>query len=192
MNAKQVPVGVSARHIHLTEEHIAHLFGDGHELKVLKKLLQPGLFAAEETVTLVGPKGEIGNVRVIGPARRATQVEISLTDTRLLGVYPPVRLSGRHDGTPGLTVRGPAGEIALERGVIIAARHLHLHTSEARAWGIADRQLLRVRIGKERPVVLEDVVARVSDRFALELHIDTDEANAAGVKTGDIGHIVET
>lgn len=191
MNAKTVPVGVSARHIHLTKEHIEALFGSGYELKPLKPLSQPGQFAAEETVSLVGPKGRFDKVRILGPARSASQVEISKTDSFALGVQPPVRESGNIEGTPGLTVQGPAGTIALERGVIVAARHIHFHTNEAAAWGIADKQLLRVRVTGERAVVFENVIARVSDYFKLDMHIDTDEANAADVSTGDTAVILD-
>jgi putative phosphotransacetylase len=192
MKEKSVPVGVSARHIHLTEEHIAILFGPGHELHVLKPLSQPGQFAAEETVTVIGPKGRFDKVRILGPARKASQLEISRTDSFQLGVRPPVRESGSIDNTPGITVMGPAGEVVLERGVIVAARHIHFHTKEAAEWGIEDKQLLRVRVQGERPLVFEDVIARVSDQFALDMHIDTDEANASGVATGDIAVILDT
>lgn len=192
MNNKEVPIGVSARHIHLTEEHIAKLFGDGYELKPLKPLSQPGQYAAEETVAIVGPKGRFDKVRILGPARRASQVEISKTDAFALGISPPVRESGNIEGTPGVRVVGPAGEVTLERGVIIAARHIHFHTKEAAAWGIVDKQLLRVRVGGERPLVFEDVIARVSDQYVLDMHIDTDEGNAAGVKTGDIAVVLDS
>lgn len=192
MNEKTVPVGVSARHIHLTEEHIAQLFGPGHELHVLKPLSQPGQFAAEETVAVIGPKGRFDKVRILGPARKASQLEISITDSFQLGVRPPVRESGSIDNTPGITVKGPAGEVVLERGVIVAARHIHFHTKEAAEWGIEDKQLLRVRVQGERPLVFENVIARVSDQFALDMHIDTDEANAAGAATGDTAVILDS
>ncbi|TNJ66194.1 phosphate propanoyltransferase [Paenibacillus hemerocallicola] len=191
MNEKNVPVGVSARHIHLTEEHIAILFGSGYELNVLKPLSQPGQFAAEETVAVIGPKGRFDKVRILGPARKASQLEISKTDSFQLGVRPPVRESGSIDNTPGITIQGPAGEVVLERGVIVAARHIHFHTKEAAEWGIEDKQLLRVRVQGERPLVFEDVIARVSDQFALDMHIDTDEANAAGVASGDTAVILD-
>ncbi|MEF3304916.1 phosphate propanoyltransferase [Paenibacillus sp. GYB003] len=191
MNAKPVPVGVSARHIHLTKEHIAALFGENYELKPLKPLSQPGQYAAEETVAIVGPKGRFDKVRILGPARSASQIEISKTDSFQLGVAPPVRESGKIDGTPGMIVQGPAGRITLERGVIIAARHIHFHTDEAAAWGIADKQPLRVKVEGERSVVFENVIARVSDHYALDMHMDTDEANAAGVSTGDKAYILD-
>jgi putative phosphotransacetylase len=181
---KKVPVGVSARHIHLSQEHIEILFGKGYELKVLKDLSQPGQYAAEETVAVVGPKGRFDKVRILGPARSKTQLEISRTDSYALGIPAPVRESGDIAGTPGVKIIGPAGEIEIEEGVIVAARHIHFHTEDAKKWGIEDKQKLRVRVIGERPLIFEDVIARVSDQFALDMHIDTDEANAAGVKNG--------
>jgi putative phosphotransacetylase len=188
---KQVPVGISARHIHLSPEHIEELFGAGYRLKEFKPLSQPGQFAAEEQVTIEGPKGRFDKVRILGPARGKTQIEISRTDAFQLGVNPPVRESGNIAGTPGLRVRGPAGEIELQEGVIVAARHIHFHTDDAAKWGIKDKQKLRVRLSGERPLIFEDVIARVSDNYALDMHIDTDEGNAAGVKTGDTAVILD-
>lgn len=185
-----VPVGVSARHIHLSPEHIELLFGRGYALKEMKPLSQPGQFAAEETVAVHGPKGKFDKVRILGPARGATQLEISRTDAFTLGVGAPVRLSGQIDGTPGIRIVGPAGEVTIEKGVIVAARHIHFHTSDAAKWGIKDKQSLKVRVGGERGVVFENVIARIHETFALDMHIDTDEANAAGVKTGDMAEIV--
>ncbi|GLI07166.1 phosphate propanoyltransferase [Paenibacillus tyrfis] len=190
MDMKQVPIGVSARHIHLSKEHIALLFGAGYELKEMKALSQPGQYAAEETVAVVGPKGRFDKVRILGPARSKSQLEVSRTDAFALGVNPPVRESGHTAGTPGIKVIGPAGEVELEEGVIVAARHIHFHTDDAAKWGIADKQELTVRVEGERGVTFEHVIARVSDQFALDMHIDTDEANAAGIKTGDIGVIL--
>ena len=181
---KIVPVGVSARHIHLSPEHIEILFGKGYELKVLKPLSQPGQYAAEETVAVIGPKGKFDKVRILGPARGKTQIEFSRTDAYALGIPAPVRESGHIDGTPGAKIVGPCGEIELTEGVIVAARHIHFHTEDAERWGIKDKQLLRVRVNGERPLIFEDVIARVSDQFKLDMHIDTDEANAAGVQNG--------
>lgn len=189
--SKTVPVGVSARHIHLTQEHIEILFGQGYQLTEFKPLSQPGQFAANEQVAVIGPKGQFDKVRILGPARPASQLEISRTDSFALGVKAPVRESGNIEGTPGIKVKGPAGEIDLEQGVIVAARHIHFHTSDAEKWGIKDKQLLKVRLSGERGLVLENVIARVSDNFALDMHIDTDEANAAGAKTGDTAEIID-
>lgn len=187
---KQVPVGVSARHIHLSKEHIAILFGEGYELKVMKDLSQPGQFAAEETVAVIGPKGKFDKIRILGPARNKTQLEISKTDSFALGIPAPVRESGTTEGTPGVKIVGPAGEVETVDGVIVAARHIHFHTSDAEKWGIKDKQLLSVRVNSERPVVFENVIARVSPNFALDMHIDTDEANAAAVKNGDLAEVL--
>ncbi len=188
---KQVPVGVSARHIHLTKEHIEILFGQGYELTVMKDLSQPGQYAANETVAVIGPKGKFDKIRILGPARKASQVEISQTDAFSIGVKPPVRESGNIAGTPGVKVVGPAGEVELEEGVIVAARHIHFHTSDAEKWGIADKQKLKVKVNGTRPLIFEDVIARVSPDFALDMHIDTDEANAAGVKNGEMAEIID-
>ena len=188
---KQVPVGVSARHIHLSQEHIDILFGQGYELTVMKDLSQPGQYAANEAVAVIGTKGKFDKVRILGHARMASQLEISQTDAFAVGVKAPVRESGNIAGTPGIKVVGPAGEVELEEGVIVAARHIHFHTSDAEKWGITDKQLLKVKVTGTRPLVFEDVVARVSPDFALDMHIDTDEANAAGVKNGEMAEIVD-
>ncbi|MDF2938047.1 MAG: propanediol utilization phosphotransacylase [Paenibacillaceae bacterium] len=187
---KLVTVGVSARHIHLSREHIDILFGAGYELKNMKDLSQPGQFAAEETVAVFGSKGKFDKVRILGPERPKTQLEISKTDSFALGVAAPVRESGKTEGTPGIKIVGPAGEVTTEDGVIVAARHIHFHTSDAEKWGIKDKQLLSVKVKSDRPVIFEDVIARVSESFALDMHIDTDEANAAGVKTGDQAEVL--
>lgn len=188
---KQVPVGVSARHIHLTQEHVEILFGEGYQLTEAKPLSQPGQYAANETVAVIGPKGTFPKVRILGPVRKATQLEISRTDSFSLGVKPPVRESGNIAGSAGITIKGPAGEVTIEEGVIVAARHIHFHTSDAEKWGIADKQLLKVRFEGERGVIFENVIARVSPDFALDMHIDTDEANAAGINNGDTAVIID-
>jgi len=187
---KKVPVGVSARHIHLSQEHVEILFGAGASLTELKPLSQPGQYAANETVAVIGPKGSFPKVRILGPVRPSTQLEISRTDAFAIGINPPVRESGNIADTPGVTLKGPAGEVTIEKGVIVAARHIHFHTDDAARWGIADKQRLTVRLHGERGLVLENVIARVSPDFALDMHIDTDEANAAGAKTGDEAEII--
>lgn len=186
----KVPVGVSGRHVHLSPEHVEALFGSGHQLTVLKELSQPGQYAAEETVTLVGPRGTIERVRILGPARGATQVEISRTDGFKLGVQAPVRLSGNIAGTPGIELVGPGGSIKIDEGVIIAARHIHMTPKDAQDAGVADGEIVKVRIGGDRALTFENVVIRVRDDFALDFHIDTDEANAAGLKTGDTADVI--
>jgi putative phosphotransacetylase len=188
---KKIHIGVSARHIHLSQKHIELLFGQGYILNEFKALSQPGQFAADEVVSVQGPKGRMDKIRILGPARGDTQLEISRTDSFVLGVNPPLRQSGDINGTPGIKVIGPAGSVDLEHGVIVAARHIHFHTSDALVWGITDKQMLKVKLSGERPLVLENVIARVSDQFALDLHIDTDEANAAGVRTDEYAEIVD-
>ena len=181
---KRLPIGVSNRHVHLSAEHLESLFGRGHVLTVAKDLSQPGQFAARESVCLAGPKGRIDKVRVLGPTRRRTQVEISATDSFLLGISPIVRDSGQHSGSPGVRLIGPAGEVATDSGAIVAARHIHMHQDQAAEWKLADGQRVRIRIDSDRPVVFEDVLVRVNPEFQGEVHLDTDEANAALVKNG--------
>jgi putative phosphotransacetylase len=156
----------------------------------MKPLSQPGQYAANETVEVIGPKGEFPKVRILGPVRKRTQLEVSRTDAFVLGINPPVRESGNIAGSAGITIKGPAGQVTIEEGVIVAARHIHFHTSDADRFGIADKQLLSVRLHGERGLVLDNVIARVSPEYALDLHIDTDEANAAGAKTGDTAEII--
>ncbi|MDG0793626.1 phosphate propanoyltransferase [Cohnella ginsengisoli] len=189
---RKIPVGVSARHIHLTQEHVGILFGEGAELTEMKPLSQPGQFAANETVAVYGPKGSFPKVRILGPVRKATQLEVSRTDAFSLGLKPPVRESGHIEGTPGIRIAGPAGEVTVNEGVIVAARHIHFHTSDAERLGIADKQLLKVRVGGDRGLVFENVIARVSPSFALDMHIDTDEGNASGAATGDFAELLES
>ncbi|MBQ1503057.1 MAG: phosphate propanoyltransferase [Clostridia bacterium] len=176
----KVLVETSARHVHLTEEHVEALFGKGATLTVKKMLSQPGQFASEERVTLVGPKKSIANVSILGPVRPATQVEVSLTDARTLGVAAPVRESGDIAGSPGIKIVGPAGEIDIEEGVIAAKRHIHFTPEDAEQFGVEDKQIVSVKIDSaDRSTVFGDVVVRVSPKFAAAMHIDTDESNAA-------------
>ena len=175
----KVLVETSARHVHLSAEDIETLFGKGATLTEKKELSQPGQYACEERVKLVGPKKEIANVIILGPARPATQVEISFTDARTLGVSAPVRESGDVAGTPGLKLVGPAGEVEIAEGVIVAKRHIHLTPEAAAEMGVADKQIVSVEIKSERTTVFGDVVVRVSEKFAPAMHIDTDEANAS-------------
>ncbi|RKZ22149.1 propanediol utilization protein [bacterium] len=190
-SSRPIPIGVSARHVHLSGEHLEILFGKGYELRKLRDLSQPGQFAAEETVTLVGPKGVIEKVRILGPLRKRTQVELAKTDAIKLGVDPPVRDSGDLDGTPGITIVGPKGAVTLEEGVIIAKRHIHMTPQDAREFQVQDRDIVRVICGNERKVIFDEVLIRVSENYALDFHLDTDEANAAGVKTGDTGILLK-
>lgn len=179
--ANKVLVETSARHVHLTEEQIEILFGKGATLTHKKDLSQPGQFACEERVTLVGPKKPIANVIILGPARKAGQVEISYTDARTLGIDAPVRESGDVAGTPGCKIIGPAGELDLAEGVIIAKRHVHLDPATAEQFGLSDKQIVSLKIdnGLGRSTVFGDLVVRVNKNFAPAVHLDTDEANAA-------------
>lgn len=183
--SKFIPVGVSNRHIHLSPQHLTDLFGEGFELTVLKPLSQPGQFAANETVVIRGPKGELRNVRILGPVRGDTQVEISKTDTYTLGVPAPVRMSGNIENTPGLTVIGPKGEVTISKGVIIAKRHIHFSPADAEMYGVVDQQKVKIKSSGERSVIFDEVIARVHATYALDCHIDMDEANAAGIASGD-------
>jgi len=189
----RVPVGVSARHVHLRADHFAALFGKEATLTVLRPLKQTGEFASEQQVTLVAPSGKcLGPVRILGPLRKASQVELSLTDCFALGLkrVPPVRPSGDHRDTPGITLVGPVGAVTLDSGVIRANRHIHLHTDQAVAMGLKDKDIVAVRLSGERPGILLDVQVRVAESFRAELHLDTDDANAFGVKTGDTAEVI--
>ena len=184
-------VETSARHIHLSTADIETLFGAGATLHNKKDLSQPGQFACEEKVQLVGPKGSL-MVSVLGPARKDTQVELSFTDARTLGLAGvPVRESGDVAGTPGIKLVGPAGEVNLEQGVIIAKRHIHMTTADAAAFGVSDKEIVSVKLDTSRPLIFGDVVVRVSDTYALAMHIDTDEANAASAFGACKGTIVK-
>lgn len=186
-----VKIGVSNRHIHLDRDAMDVLFGRGSELHPTKALGQPGQFASEETVTLKGKRGELKRVRVLGPLRGRTQVEISITDGFSLGVKAPVRESGNLDGTPGIEIIGPKGSVSLDEGVIVAKRHIHMHTDDARRLSLTNGQIVRVRVPGERGGILDNVVIRVSEKFALEMHIDVDEGNGLGIKTGDLVEVLD-
>lgn len=189
---KEVLVEISARHVHVSEEHLAILFGEGYKLTPKKDLSQPGQYACEERVTVVGPKKELAGVSILGPCRKATQVEISLTDARSIGVKAPIRESGDVAGSGACKLIGPAGEVELTEGVIAAKRHIHMTTADAEKYGITDSQIVSVKIPTEgRALIFGDVVARVSDSYALAMHLDTDEANAAAIPGSCIGEILD-
>ena len=189
--ANTVLVETSARHVHLTREHVDILFGKGHQLTKKKDLSQPGQFACEERVTVKGAKKELAGVSVLGPERPATQVELSLTDARSIGVNAPVRESGDVAGTGACTLVGPCGEVTIEEGVIAAKRHIHLDTDTAEKFGLADKQIVSVKIDSDgRSNIFGDVVVRVSPKFAPAMHVDTDESNAAGCTPGMMGEII--
>lgn len=188
---KQQPflVEVSAHHAHLTQEHVEALFGPGHQLTKHADLSQPGQYACKEQINLVGPKGRIERVRVLGPARKYSQVEIAMTEQFKLGVHPPIRESGDIADTPGCTLEGTAGSVKIDRGVICAFRHIHMTPADALRYGVRDKSIVRVRVAGDRELVFGDVLVRVDPSFALAMHIDTDEANAANLKTGAQGYI---
>jgi acetate kinase len=188
---KQKPflVEVSAHHIHLTQPHVEALFGQGHQLTKHADLSQPGQYACKEQATIIGPKGRIERVRVLGPTRKLTQIEIAMTEQFKLGIHPPVRESGDIKDTPGCTLEGPAGSVKLDAGVICALRHIHMTPADALRYGVRDKSVVRVRIDGARELVFGDVLVRVDPSYALAMHIDTDEGNAASVKTGAAGYI---
>lgn len=187
--SKEVLVEISARHVHVTKEALNILFGEGHELTPKKNLSQPGQFACEEKVTIVGPKSTL-KASILGPCRKENQVELSLTDARTIGVTAPIRESGDIKGSGACKLVGPCGEIELTEGVIAAKRHIHMTVADSEKFGLNDKDIVSVKIPTEgRALVFDDVVVRVSDSYALAMHIDTDEANAAAVKGSCIGEI---
>lgn len=184
-------VETSARHVHLTSEQVEILFGKGHTLTVKKMLSQPGQFASEEKVDVVGPKNTLRNVSVLGPVRKAAQVEVSLTDARTLGISAPVRESGDIAGTPGIKITGPCGEIEIFEGVIAAQRHIHLTPAEAAEFGVSDKEVVKVKLDTARPLIFDGVVVRVREDFSAAMHIDTDESNAACAYGEVYGEIIK-
>ena len=186
----KVLVEISARHVHVTQETLEILFGKGAELTKKKDLSQPGQFASNEKVTIVGPKGQMA-ASILGPVRKENQVEVTLTEARKLGIAAPVRESGDVAGTPGCKLIGPAGELDIENGVIAAKRHIHLTPEAAEEFGVQDKQIVSVAVGGEgRKLVFGDVVIRVSASYAPAMHIDTDESNAAGITGATEGEII--
>ncbi|MGH8176568.1 MAG: acetate/propionate family kinase [Steroidobacter sp.] len=187
----RIPIAVSARHVHLTQSTIEKIFGAGYRLRELGPLSQTGQYAAEETIALIGPRGRIDKVRLMGPPRDQDQIEVSRSDEFTLGLDAPVRISGDLANTPGITIEGPTGRFTLASGVICARRHIHMSTSDAERLGVRDHQSVSVRIDSEgRDLVFGDVTVRVAADFQLEMHLDTDEANAAGLKSGDAGELI--
>jgi len=187
----KLPIALSNRHIHLSQEDLKTLFGEGYELTFKKALSQPGQYACEEKVDIIGPKGTLKGVRVLGPVRKSTQVEVSISDAIKLGVEPVVRNSGDIDGTPGAKIVGPKGEIEIDKGVIVAARHIHMHTDDAERFGVKDGDIVKVRTEGIRALVFENVLIRSGATHALEMHVDIEEGNAAGVKNGDMVELIK-
>lgn len=184
--SRQVPVGISVRHIHLSRADVDRLFGRNYQLTPKKKLSQPGQYACEECLDVIGPKGELKKVRILGPERKATQIELAQTDCRNIGVTAPVRSSGNTAGTPGITLRGPLGEITVPEGVIIADRHLHMSEGEAAAFGLKDGDHVRIQVDGVKPGVLGNVLVRAGNGHSLDLHIDTDDGNAFLLRQGQL------
>ena len=186
----KLPIALSNKHIHLSQADIDVLFGQGYELTHKKDLSQPGQFACEEMVEVVGPKGST-KMRVLGPARPESQVEVSLADARGLGLAVPVRQSGDTEGTPGCKLVGPKGEVEMTKGVIVAARHIHMSLEDAERFGVKDKDVVSVQTTGERALLFNNVLVRANAAFALEMHVDLEEGNAAGVKNGDLVELVK-
>ncbi|WDP90300.1 MAG: phosphate propanoyltransferase [Desulfobacter sp.] len=176
-----IPVGVSNRHIHLSQEDVEALFGNGHELQELKPLSQPGQYGCKETVTICGPKGAIEKVRVLGPTRSKTQVEVLAGDAYKLGVIAPTRMSGDLEGSPGITLIGPKGSVQAKEGLVVAQRHIHMNNSDAAHFGVRDGQIVSIQLDGTRGGMYNNVVVRANDSSALEFHVDIEEANAMNI-----------
>ncbi len=176
-----IPVGISNRHIHLSQADMDVLFGPGYELTKIKDLKQPGQFACKETLTIVGPKGALEKIRVLGPLRKATQVELLLGDSFKLGIKPPIRMSGDLAGSPGVTLVGPKGTVVLTEGAIVAQRHIHMTAAEAAAYGVANGQIVSIEFDGPRAGTLANVAIRAGEGHSLECHVDTEEANALAI-----------
>ena len=186
---RQIPVELSARHVHLSAADVATLFG--HDLTDARELSQPGQFLCKERVKLIGPRGEIENIAILGPARSRTQVEISFTDARILGAQPPVRQSGDVAGSAGIQIATERATVTLDEGLIVAARHLHMHPDDAQRFGVKDKDMVRVRVGKARKLTFEDILVRVNPEYRLAMHIDFDEGNACGWVSGMTGELLD-
>jgi len=186
----KIPIGVSARHVHLAQAEVEQLFGENYQLTPKSELSQPGQFAAEETVVIAGPKGSIDRVRILGPARTLTQVEVSWTDAMKLGVKPPLRISGDIKDSSPVTLIGPKGSVVLPEGLIIAQAHIHMSPADSERFQVVDGQSVQIKVQGLRPIILSNVMIRVSERYRLEMHIDTDEANAGLIQQGAFAEIV--
>lgn len=187
----QLPIALSNRHIHVSQKDVDILFGKDYQLTKLKDLSQPGQYACEEKVDVEGPKGTIKGVRILGPVRPDTQLEISMTDAFQLGVKGELRNSGDIDGTPGAKLIGPKGEVEMDKGVIVAARHIHMHTEDAEKFNVKDKELVSIKTEGPRGLVFNNVLVRVSDSFKLEMHVDMEEGNAAAVRNGDLVELIK-
>jgi len=187
----KLPIALSNKHVHLSQADIDVLFGEGYELTPIKDLSQPGQYACDEKVDLVGPKRTIKGVRVLGPARKESQIEVSLSDGFTLGTDVPIKESGKLEGTPGVKLVGPKGEVELSKGLIAAGRHIHMHTDDAKEFGVEDKQIVDIQTAGERALIFKNVLIRVSPSYALEMHVDVEEGNAAGVKNCDLVELIK-
>ncbi|MDD4377529.1 MAG: phosphate propanoyltransferase [Eubacteriales bacterium] len=187
----EVKIGLSNKHLHLSQEHLDILFGKGYQLVPTKPLVQPGQFAAEEKVDIVGPKSTLKGIRVLGPVRPETQVELSMTDARTIGIKAPVRESGKLEGTPGCKLVGPCGEVELDHGVMVALRHVHLNDQQALEAGVKDGDMVSIKIEGERGLTFDNVLVRAGSKHEREVHLDTDEGNAAGCGPNSVCQIIK-
>ena len=187
----RIPIWISNRHVHLSQADANTLFGANYELTKIKDLSQPGQFACEECVTIKGTKWEISKVRILGPYRKFSQVEVMLGDTFKLGTPTPIRESGDLEGSAPVTIIGPAGQVELTQGMIVAKRHIHMTVADAENFGVTNGQIVKVKTNGERSLIFDQVVIRVSDSYALDMHIDVEEGNAAGLKQGDRGELIK-
>jgi len=190
--SNKVKIGLSNKHLHLQQADVDTLFGKGHQLTPTKDLTQPGQFACEEKVDIVGPKGVLKGIRVLGPVRPETQVELAATDARGVGIKAPVRESGKLSGTPGCKLIGPAGEVELDHGVIVALRHVHLSPSQAEVLNVKDKDFVSVKVEGERGLIFNNVLVRSGAAHNGEIHLDTDEGNAAGLGTDSVGEVIKS
>ncbi|HHV33842.1 MAG TPA: phosphate propanoyltransferase [Acholeplasma sp.] len=189
---KKIPLGISGRHIHVSQEHLEILFGEGYQLTKFKDLSQPGQFACEERVDVISPAGrELNGVRILGPVRKETQLEISRSDAIRGKFDAPVRSSGSIKGSGAATIVGPKGKVAIKEGVIVADRHIHFSPEQAKEFGVIDREVVSIRVGGEKPGILDNVLCRVHENFTLDCHLDTDDAAAFGLVTGDEAELVK-
>lgn len=192
MLKKDVLVEISARHAHVTQEHLEVLFGEGATLTPTKSLSQPGQFATSQKIDVVGPRNTLKGVTILGPVRSSTQVEVAATEARTLGIKAPIRESGKITGSAGATLIGPAGSITIEEGIIVAKRHIHFSETEAVEYNVSDKEVVMVKISSDdRTLIFDDVVVRVNPSFAAAMHIDTDESNAAGISGEAMGEIIK-
>lgn len=187
---RKVPIGLSNKHIHVSQADLEALFGKGYQLTPMKDLSQPGQYACEEKVDIVGPKGTMKGIRILGPVRPETQLEISVGDGFSLGVPAPLRNSGDTAGTPGVKLVGPVGEVEISQGVIVAARHIHMSTEEGEALGLKDKEVVSVKLDGPRGLTFDNVLVRVNKDFKLDMHLDVEEGNAAGAKNGQMATII--